>query len=299
MELTQTIGASEAFWRGEDAEAFRERWGSVLSAQAQPAEEKIAHLAEELQRQREEQDAASEADSSGEGSDGPRAMMPAPDPAPDRTAVPPAVAKAWTHMSDADKRAVLQQVLDEKLTYYGIDTVDIQYAAIGNRSGEWEEGLFAWSEDTMTLNSTELDDPAMLKTVVHEARHAAQNRFIERIELAEIYDSRSDRIKSLGGEDPSFAEHEYAAIERTYGVTEAQIDRWRANEQSGYVEGPSTPPPDASAAEWMAAQEQYGEYRRQPLEADAFRTGNAYTQNMTLTDLQDLQRRAMVPVTVP
>ena len=68
-ELEGTIGRSESFWRGPDADSFRSRW-ALTSSDIRSTGQELAARGTELEQHRDEQETASAGDGSGAGSGG-------------------------------------------------------------------------------------------------------------------------------------------------------------------------------------------------------------------------------------
>lgn len=136
-QVDRTLSGLDAFWRGQDADEVRSAWTTVRHEVAASLLERLRHAAEELSRHVEEQENASAADGGGAGAvtsggqgagnaDPPAFLPSLPGVAFDpgdgvTTTTDPAIQAAWDDMSEADRRAVLRQIVDDEVTAYGMD----------------------------------------------------------------------------------------------------------------------------------------------------------------------------------
>lgn len=297
--LDGQVRASEGFWVGEDADVFRMSWssgaGRLLELVCGDLAQRSATLTEEV----EQQDTASAAETSGgaasdgtSGEGNPRGARFGPyddDILPgDPENVSMEVAIAWHQMSEEDKQRVLEEIVEQELKRQGVDTeVTVHFDNIRNGSaGYWKEHDLFRGEH-IVIDEDWAWNPYAMNIAAHEARHAAQDNWVEQTEPPGW---------RFWQEDTSEAELE--RIEREYGVTPEEIEAWRENDRD-YHGGPDGPrPPDSAPQEerdaWEAEDE---EYQNQPLEKDAVDTAGSFAEGMTLEEFQQYQRDAGVPVT--
>jgi hypothetical protein len=165
----------------------------------------------------------------------------------------PAVAERWAELTDAERRAIIEQQIRELADEYGIDMPTIDW-----RPESWgSNGM--WSEDsgTVSLNEGLLDDPRLLHTVAHEMRHARQNEAID-----------DEGAFHWPWEDDPFKEHEED------GITEEQVHEWEDN----FDDYQSTSDPGVT----------YEDYFTQPVEDDARDSGREYLDGLTTAELDRL-----------
>jgi hypothetical protein len=161
----------------------------------------------------------------------------------------PEVAERWAQLTDAERKAIIDQKIEELAEEYGVEVDDIIWDDSMSGNGSWSE-----SEKAVRLNPDRLDDPDLLHTVAHEMRHARQH---------EAIDDNNDW--QFWWEDDPFDEH------REDGITEEQAEEWEEN-----FDDYKSPSPD------------YDAYYNQPVEVDARKTGREYLDNVTPEELDRL-----------
>ena len=295
--LSSAVQASHAFWSGPDAEAFRSTWadgaGRLLHQLVGELEESASVLDGDVQEQ--ESASAGEPtsggrDDQGGGGRGAPAVPGARHGGGDGQ-VSPEVARAWSNMSEAQQQQVLQEIVNQELERQGLPPLDVHFEDLGEDGlgGYWIEfDIFQpWRGEHIVIDLEAAKDPWVVNIAAHEARHAAQDQWIEETEGPSWW--------QIWAEDDSAAEHE--RIEREHGVTPEEIDAWRENDKD-YQPAPG-PQPDENApqSEHDAWNEEYEKYREQPLETDAFDTGDEFAEEITLEELQQYQQDAGVPIT--
>ena len=295
--LDALVRASESIWRGPDAERFRADWStgaSRLLREQCTALETAATLLEEEAEQQENasQDAngwgpSSSCGGSASGSAGGRGRRAGGDG--DGT-VSQEVADAWTAMDPPEQKRVLQEIVAQELERQGVDDVPVYFDDLSEdgAAGIWYEFdiRHPLRGEHIQIDSTSLEDPDSLNTAVHEARHAAQDNWIEETDEPPAW--------QFWREDHSAAEYE--RIKEEYGVTKEEIEAWRENDKD-YTEFPEDQPgEDAPQSEKDAWNEEYEAYREQPLEEDAFEEGDEFAEDITLEELRQYQLDAGVPV---
>ncbi len=206
--------------------------------------------------------------------------------------VSPEVAAAWSAMSEEEQKRVLREVAAQELERQGVHDVPVYFDDLSD-----DGALGFWTEfdvrhplrgEHIQIDEVHATDPDSLNTVAHEARHAAQDNWVEETDGPPAW--------QFWREDHSAAEYE--RIEEEHGVTQEEIEQWREND-GDYTEFPEEQQPGEHApqSEKDAWNEEYEAYREQPLEDDAFEQGDEFAEEITLEELQQYQRDAGVPVT--
>lgn len=295
--LEGTVQRSHEFWIGSDGETFRAQWGDVYTTVAQQALAGLENSSRVLEADADEQDAASSGaaevgsvnggavDGRGAGGGQQDVVYEGDDPR-DRGTVDPDVASAWRAMDPEDKHdhheKVAQEIVNAEFERYGLEPVDISFEEMDG-NGYWREGFLGLGRK-LAINEDMISDPAILHTLAHEARHAAQHEFI----------SQTDRglIDVIMGNEKV---EDYARIEEEFGFTREEIDTWRENFDD-YHSPPDALDDDASAEEQQEYRDAFDRYLDQPVEVDARRGGREFVEGLTLEDLQRYQKAAGVPV---
>jgi hypothetical protein len=161
----------------------------------------------------------------------------------------PETAERWAQLTDAERKAIIDQKIEELAEEYGVEVEDIIWDDTMSGNGSWSE-----SEKAVRLNPDRLDDPDLLHTVAHEMRHARQHEAI-----------RDENDWQFWWEDDPFDEH------KEDGITEEQTEEWEEN-----FDDYKSPSPD------------YDAYYNQPVEVDARKTGREYLDNVTPEELDRL-----------
>ena len=292
-QVDRTLSGLDAFWRGQDADEVRSAWTTVRHEVAASLLERLRHAAEELSRHVEEQENASAADGGGAGAvtsggqgagnaDPPAFLPSLPGVAFDpgdgvTTTTDPAIQAAWDDMSEADRRAVLRQIVDDEVTAYGMDEdrVDVLFYP------SWVSGgAISLEGGAIYLSSELLDSPYGLQIAAHEARHQVQYEMIRRTD--------ADPWDWIAGDDNS---EEYAEVEREHGFSREEIEQWRHEFRPWNYEFPPTG--DPSTPEY---QEQMQDYLDQEVEVNAREREDEFADEFSFEDLQQAQRDAGVPV---
>lgn len=193
------------------------------------------------------------------------------------------VADAWTAMDPPEQKRVLQEIVAQELERQGVDDVPVYFDDLSEdgAAGIWYEFdiRHPLRGEHIQIDSTSLEDPDSLNTAVHEARHAAQDNWIEETDEPPAW--------QFWREDHSAAEYERIKEE---------IEAWRENDKD-YTEFPEDQSgEDAPQSEKDAWNEEYEAYREQPLEEDAFEEGDEFAEDITLEELRQYQLDAGVPV---
>lgn len=164
----------------------------------------------------------------------------------------PAVAEQWATMTDDERRAAIEEMIEEQAKEAGIPVPTITWEP--ETWGPWGQCRDEGGE--IALNEGILDDPQMINVVAHEMRHARQY---------EAIDDNNDF--QFPWEDDPFDMHE------DDGITEDQAEDWDEN----FDDYKSTGSGDT-----------YEEYFEQPVEVDAREIGKEELENMTEEELERL-----------
>ena len=167
----------------------------------------------------------------------------------------PEVAERWAQLTDAERKAIIDQKIEELAEEYGVEVEDIVWDAQGNTNGYWSE-----NDHTVHLNPGNVGNPDILHTVAHEMRHARQY---------EAIDDNNDF--QFWWEDDPFDMHEED------GITEEQAEEWEEN----FDDYKSTENGDS-----------FDDYYNQPVEADARKSGREYLDNLTTEELDRLLKES-------
>ncbi|MDN4159806.1 hypothetical protein [Nocardioides abyssi] len=170
----------------------------------------------------------------------------------DERGVPsPEVAEQWATMTDDERRAFIEEYIEEYAEMIGIDTPALVWEPESwGPNGQARDG-----GATIALNERLLDDPQIINTLAHEMRHAHQFEAIDDL----------DGFRWPWQDDP-FDHHE------DLGVTEDQAETWRDNFDDYQ---------DADADGFEA-------YYEQPVEVDAREEGREVLEDMTAEELERL-----------
>lgn len=181
-------------------------------------------------------------------------------------------------MSEAERRAVLRQIVDDEVTAYGMNEHLLPDVEVRFMPGWVSGGAISLEGGVIYLSSDLLDSPYGLQIAAHEARHQVQYEMIHR--------TAADPWDWITGDDNS---EEYAEVEEEYGFTREEIEQWRHEFRPWNYEFPPTG--DRDAPEY---QEQMQEYRDQEVEVDAREREDEFADEFTVEDLRQAQRDAGV-----
>ena len=165
----------------------------------------------------------------------------------------PEVAERWAQLTDAERKAIIDQKIEELAKEYGVDVEDIIWDDTISGNGSWSE-----DEKAVRLNPDKLDDPDLLHTVAHEMRHARQYEAIE-----------DNNDFQFWWEDDPFDAHEED------GITEDQAEEWEENFD-----------------DYKSPDQDFDAYYNQPVEADARKSGREYLDNLTAAELDRLLKES-------
>ncbi len=165
----------------------------------------------------------------------------------------PEVAERWAQLTDAERKAIIDQKIEELAKEYGVDVEDIIWDDTISGNGSWSE-----DEKAVRLNPDKLDDPDLLHTVAHEMRHARQYEAIE-----------DNNDFQFWWEDDPFDAHEED------GITEEQAEEWEENFD-----------------DYKSPDKDFDAYYNQPVEADARKSGRDYLDNLTAAELDRLLKES-------
>jgi hypothetical protein len=166
-----------------------------------------------------------------------------------RGTVSPEVAERWATLTDAERKAIIEEQIEELAEEYGIDDPKILWGRLGGTNGSWDE-----ENGEVSLNLDKLDDPDILHTVAHEMRHARQHEAV-----------RDSNEWQLPWQEDPFDMHEED------GITEEQAQEWEDNFD-----------------DYQRSSEGFDAYYKQPVEADARESGKDYVDHLTEDELDRL-----------
>lgn len=185
--------------------------------------------------------------------------------------VDPQVARQWESMSEDERRAVIEQMVEELADTYGLDDPNIVIEDLEDQDGDGVDdnpgtnSHGSWSEDdqVLRLDINDLDDPHTINTVAHEVRHAAQHE-----QVRDANPGAFDRwLIDAGLKDDPF--------NPPPGVTREEVEDWEENFDN-----------------YIDADIDFEGYENQPVEADAREAGDAYVDGLTAEELERLRREA-------
>lgn len=180
----------------------------------------------------------------------------------DRGRYQPETGRMWSDLTAAEREAIVQVMVDEMAEEYGLDTPvnvsirDLTDPVTGNRpNGSWSE-----SRQLLSLDIRNLEDPALLHTIAHEVRHAAQHQMIRDMnhDPGFIEQFMIDR----GWRDHPFDRHD---------VDRATVEAWEENFADYRSTGRGDP---------------WDRYAQQPVERDAREAGREFANELTPEELR-------------
>ena len=276
--LQGRMAAIPQIWRGGDAEAFRDRWDSQVAPVWRDALDLLQRTAQSAEEHAAEQDVASEPDSGapdggasgGDGTGGMGDIGFTSDEGAGDVPMDQDIQDAWQQMSAEDRRAVLQEMVDQEFERYGMKPVDITFFTEPPEDGMITYGSWTDGSGTLKLNEYVLDNPDLMLTTVHEVRHAAQHEFVDQTE------SFWDFLPWVDHDE------DYDRIEEEHGISREEIESWREN----FDDYKSTSNGDS-----------FEEYQNQPVEVDAREREDEFAgDELTFEQLQEYQHDAGVDV---
>src|SRR5699024_1044351 len=129
--LQGRMAAIPQIWRGGDAEAFRDRWDSQVAPAWRDALDLLQRTARSAEEHAAEQDVASapapRARAGGDGAGGMGDIGFTSDEGAGDVPMDQDIQDAWQQMSAEDRRAVLQEMVDQEFERYGMEPVDITF----------------------------------------------------------------------------------------------------------------------------------------------------------------------------
>ncbi len=143
------------------------------------------------------------------------------------------VADAWTAMDPPEQKRVLQEIVAQELERQGVDDVPVYFDDLSEdgAAGIWYEFdiRHPLRGEHIQIDSTSLEDPDSLNTAVHEARHAAQDNWIEETDEPPAW--------QFWREDHSAAEYERIKEEIEAWNEEYEAYREQPLEEDAFEEG--------------------------------------------------------------
>lgn len=296
-EVDGVVSGLDSFWRGPDADGFAAAWSALRRNAAEAVLERLRGAAEETAQHAEEQELASAGEDgaasssqppTGPADDASLPFLPVPGVAfnpgdGETSATDPDIQAAWDEMSEADRKAVLRQIVEDELEAYGLNLdptegpMDVEVRFF---PGWMNGGAISIQTGMIYLSSDLLDSPYGLQIAAHEARHQAQYEMIRRTD--------ADPWDWITGDDNA---DKYAEVEEEFGVSREEIEQWRHEFKPWNYEFP--PMGDPNSPEY---EEQMQAYRDQQVEVDAREREEEFADEFGFEDLQQAQRDAGVPV---
>lgn len=182
--------------------------------------------------------------------------LPSPFAAEYYTAVPPEIVEAWNNLSAEEKRKVLQLLADQQADRRGIPRVTIEFYndpsdnSMGVRTGNGK----------LRINEAYFDSPDMIGVSVHEMQHMAQYVYMDEYDRIASDPARLDDVLSGRVPDP---------LQEQYGVSTADVQRLREGNANHVREKG---------------------YWERPVEIDARRSGDRFTDDLTIQQFEELLR---------
>ena len=175
--------------------------------------------------------------------------------------VDPEVAREWATMSDDERRAVIEEIAEERAREAGIDDFEVRIEDLEDEDGDGTDddpntdSRGSWSEGDRVLRIDEgnLDDPSIIGTVAHEVRHAEQHKAVDGL--------------------PWWWWEEYEGPE---GVSQEQAEEWQENFD------------DYKTSE----DDGFDAYHNQPVERDAREAGSDYLDDLDEDELERIREAA-------
>lgn len=175
--------------------------------------------------------------------------------------VDPEVAREWENMSDEERRAVIEEIAEQRARDAGIDDFEVRIEDLEDQDGDGTDddpstdSHGSWSEDdrVLRIDENDLDDPSIIGTVAHEVRHAEQHKAV-------------DGLPWWWWED----------YEGPPGVSQEQAEEWEEN-----FDDYKTSDDDGFDA-----------YHDQPVERDAREAGSDYLDDLDKDELEKIREEA-------
>ena len=173
----------------------------------------------------------------------------------------PDVAREWADMSDDERRAVIEEIAEQRARDAGVDDFEVRIEDLEDQDGDGvdddpdTDSRGSWSEGDRVLRIDEgnLDDPTILGTVAHEVRHAEQHKAV-------------DDLPWWWWED----------FDGPPGVSQSEVEEWKYN-----FENPKRSQTDGFDA-----------YADQATERDARETGGGFLDDFDEDDLERTREEA-------
>ena len=175
--------------------------------------------------------------------------------------VDPDVAREWADMSDDERRAVIEEIAEQRARDAGVDDFEVRIEDLEDQDGDGvdddpdTDSRGSWSEGDRVLRLDEgnLADPTILGTVAHEVRHAEQHKAV-------------DDLPWWWWED----------FDGPPGVSQSEVEEWKYN-----FENPKRSQTDGFDA-----------YADQATERDARETGGGFLDDFDEDDLERTREEA-------
>lgn len=172
----------------------------------------------------------------------------------------PQVERAWSQMSEDERREAVLAMVEEIARERGIDDVEVRIEDLEDKNGDGRDddpdtnSYGSWNEDdhVLRIDLNDLDDPGVvIDTVAHEMRHAEQ------------HDAVDDLNAPLFGQDED--------IDLPPGADLDDVRDWDEN-----FDGDN----------YIRPEDDFEGYQDQPVERDAREAGSDYLDDYDLDDLE-------------
>lgn len=173
------------------------------------------------------------------------------------SAMPPEVEAAWDKLSKEEKRKLLQLLSDQHCDRLGIPRVTLEFyddpsdTSMGVREGNGK----------VRINEAYFDQADMMAVAVHETQHVAQYIYMDKYD--DIAKDKQYLADVLAGRVPD-------PMMEQYGVSTEEVQRLRRGNE-GYVRDKG--------------------YWERPVEVDARRSGDRFTDNLTIQEMEELVKK--------
>lgn len=176
----------------------------------------------------------------------------------------PEVADMWDSIRDEERKHILDQIAENLAKKYGVDEPPnvlfepLQHDADGTLLGDYRD-----SDNRLRLNQRLLDEPdALIDTVAHEMRHAGQHQWAD-------------------DADPGF-----------WGFLPWVDDSWDESKHPPDITKEDAEEFGNNFDDYTSPEDDFDDYRNQPVESDAREAGGDYLDDMTPEKLERIRRQA-------
>jgi WXG100 family type VII secretion target len=171
------------------------------------------------------------------------------------------LSERWATLSNAQKQQALQSIANDIAREYGMSSLPVSVEQIQDPAGMDARG--EWNGSKIRVDVDNLDNPDVINTVAHEARHAVQQSLGNKA-VPGLWDSF---LRKVGLQDaPQWPQ---------YGISEETARAWDANSDN------YKSPPKAYDPKNPDSVRQMNEYLNQMIEVDARQFGDQYYGRMS------------------